>query len=52
MSITAAMSIPPAEVDGVLDSATKVIKRSYHPEGNTLTIENRNMTWQDARDRR
>lgn len=33
----------PAEIDQVLDGATKVVKRSYHPEGNTLTIENRNM---------
>src|SRR5690606_38116387 len=32
-----------AEVDQVLDGATKVVKRSYHPQGNTLTIENVNM---------
>jgi hypothetical protein len=33
----------PADIDGVLDGATKVVKRNYHPEGNTLTIENQNM---------
>lgn len=33
----------PMEVDQVLDGATKVVKRSYHPQGNTLTIENANM---------
>jgi RHS repeat-associated protein len=33
----------PAEVDDVLDGATSVVKRSYHPEGDTLTIENSNM---------
>lgn len=32
-----------AEVDQVLDGATRVVKRSFHPEGNTLTIENANM---------
>jgi len=33
----------PEEVDQVLDGATRVVKREYHPEGNTLTIENANM---------
>jgi hypothetical protein len=33
----------PAEVDQVLDGATRVVKRSFHPEGNTLTVENANM---------
>lgn len=32
-----------AEVDEVLDGATNVRKRSFHPQGNTLTIQNRNM---------
>lgn len=31
------------EVDQVLDGATKIVKRSYHPQGDTLTIENANM---------
>ena len=33
----------PEQVDQVLDGATRVVKRLYHPEGNTLTIENANM---------
>ena len=33
----------PAEVDQVLDGATRIVKRSFHPEGNTLTVENANM---------
>ena len=37
----AAMS--PADVDGVLDGATNILRRSFHPEGDTLTIQNRNM---------
>jgi hypothetical protein len=37
----AAMS--PADVDKVLDGATKVVKRNFHPNGNTVTLENANM---------
>ena len=37
------VSMSPAEVDQVLDGATRVVKRSFHPQGNTLTIENANM---------
>lgn len=33
----------PLEVDSVLDGATRVVKRSYHPEGNTLTVKNATM---------
>jgi hypothetical protein len=33
----------PAEVDQVLDGATRIVKRSFHPQGGTLTIENANM---------
>lgn len=33
----------PSEVDDVLDGATSVVKRSYHPNGDTLTIENANL---------
>lgn len=33
----------PGEVDQVLDGATRIVKRSFHPQGNTLTIENANM---------
>lgn len=33
----------PAQVDQVLDGATSVVKRQYHPLGGTLTIENANM---------
>jgi len=31
------------DVDQVLDGATRIAKRSYHPQGNTLMIENSNM---------
>jgi hypothetical protein len=37
------LPMSPAEIDRVLDGATSVVKRSYHPEGNTLTIENANL---------
>jgi len=33
----------PSEIDDVLDGATSVVKRSCHPDGNTLTIENANL---------
>jgi hypothetical protein len=33
----------PAEIDQVLDGATSIVKRNYHPEGNTLTIQNANL---------
>lgn len=33
----------PADVDAVLDGATNIRKRSFHPQGNTLTIQNRNL---------
>lgn len=33
----------PTEIDQVLDGATNIRKRSFHPQGNTLTIQNRNM---------
>ncbi|PCD02040.1 hypothetical protein COC42_11175 [Sphingomonas spermidinifaciens] len=37
------VSMSLSEVDAVLDGATSVVKRSYHPEGGTLTIENAKM---------
>ena len=36
-------TMTPAEVDQVLDGATNVCKRTPHPQGNTLTIQNRNL---------
>ncbi len=33
----------PSQVDQVLDGATNIRKRSFHPAGNTLTIQNKNM---------
>ncbi len=33
----------PSEIDKVLDGATNIRKRSHHPQGDTLTIQNRNM---------
>ncbi|WP_217644367.1 hypothetical protein, partial [Paracidovorax konjaci] len=33
----------PSEVDLVLNGATNIRKMSPHPQGNTLTIQNRNM---------
>jgi len=32
-----------SEIDDVLNGATRVVKRDYHPQGNTLTIENANL---------
>ena len=37
------LPMSPHEVDQVLDGATRVVRRSYHPQGETLTIENSNM---------
>ena len=36
-------SMTPSDVDNVLDNATKVQKRTAHPQGDTLTIVNKNM---------
>lgn len=38
------ISMSLSEVDKVLEGATSVVKRSYHPGGSTLTIENANMS--------
>lgn len=37
------LPMSPAEVDQVLNGATSIVKRQYHPMGGTLTIENANM---------
>jgi hypothetical protein len=37
------LPMSPAEIDQVLDGATSIVKRNYHPEGNTLTIQNANL---------
>ena len=36
-------AMSPADIDQVLDGATNVRKRTPHPKGNTLTIQNRNL---------
>lgn len=33
----------PADVDRVLNGATRIVKRGYHPMGNTITLENATM---------
>lgn len=37
------VAMTPAQIDEVLDGATRVVKRSYNPMGDTLTIRNANM---------
>jgi hypothetical protein len=37
------VAMTPEQIDEVLDGATRIVKRSFSPAGNTLTIENYNL---------